>query len=132
MLDANSSREFAEESIMVQSQYLLDVARREAVLAALIERCAARGWNLMAAHIRKNHVHVVVGSDQAPEGVMNDLKSYASRILNQSGLDKPGRKRWARHGSTRWLRNQKSVAAAIKYVVEKQGAPLAVFVARER
>jgi hypothetical protein len=34
---------------------------------------------------------------------MNDMKSYASRRLNQLGLDEPARRRWARHGSTRWL-----------------------------
>jgi hypothetical protein len=34
---------------------------------------------------------------------MNEFKSYASRELNQSTSERPDRKRWARHGSTRWL-----------------------------
>ena len=58
---------------------------------------------------------------------MNDLKSYASRCLNRLGLDEPTRKRWARHGSTRWLWKPESVSAAIRYVVAEQGDPMAVF-----
>jgi len=44
------------------------------------------------------------------------------------GFDTPDRKRWARHGSTRWLHGRDSVTAAIRYVVEKQGEAMAVFV----
>ena len=58
---------------------------------------------------------------------MNDLKSYASRMLNQSGLDEASRKRWARHGSTRWLWNRESVSDAVRYIVEGQGVTMAVF-----
>ncbi|HEY7391157.1 MAG TPA: hypothetical protein VH640_21760 [Bryobacteraceae bacterium] len=53
--------------------------------------------------MRTNHVHLVVEAEVRPERVMNDLKSYASRSLNQKGTDEPARKRWPRHGSTRWL-----------------------------
>ena len=90
---------------MDQPPYLLDQLRREAVLGSLLERSAQRGWALLAAHVRTNHVHVVLESEATPERVMNDLKSYASRCLNRAGFDTPGRKRWARHGSTRWLRS---------------------------
>ncbi len=58
---------------------------------------------------------------------MNDLKSYASRCLNRLGLDGPMRKRWARHGSTRWLWKPRSVSAAIRYVVDQQGLAMSVF-----
>ena len=58
---------------------------------------------------------------------MNDLKAYASRCLNRKGLDEPARKRWARHGSTRWLWKRENVSAAIRYVVDEQGDPRAVF-----
>jgi REP element-mobilizing transposase RayT len=81
----------------------MDRRRRETVLAAILERCSSRDWSLLAAHVRTNHVHVVVEADAQPERIMNDLKSYASRCLNLRGLDEPTRKRWARHGSTRWL-----------------------------
>jgi hypothetical protein len=63
---------------------------------------------------------------------MNDFKSYASRRLNGLTCDPPHQKRWARHGRTRWLWNDGAVREAICYVVEKQGEPMAVFVAAWR
>jgi hypothetical protein len=58
---------------------------------------------------------------------MNDLKSFASKRLNELGFDGKDRKRWARHGSTRWLLTKSAASAAIQYVVNKQGEPMAVY-----
>jgi REP element-mobilizing transposase RayT len=116
---------------MDQPPYGLDHCRREAVLDGLLERCSSRHWKLLAAHVRTSHVHVVVEADVRPERIMNDLKSYASRCLNRLGLDDSVRKRWARHGSTRWLWQPQTVSAAIQYVVQEQGDPMAVFRAIE-
>jgi REP element-mobilizing transposase RayT len=112
---------------MDQAPYRMDRVRRDAVLAGLLERCGQRCWKPLAAHVRTNHVHVVVEAEVGPERIMNDLKSYASRILNRVGVDVPGRKRWARHGSTRWLWEWENVSAAIRYVVDEQGDRMAVF-----
>ena len=112
---------------MDQSSYVMDSNRREAVLAAVVERCSDNHWSLLAAHVRTNHVHIVVDAEVEPERIMNDLKSFASRCLNRLGLDDPVRKRWARHGSTRWLWKRDSVSAAIRYVVDQQGDAMAVF-----
>jgi REP element-mobilizing transposase RayT len=112
---------------MDQPPYSMDRSRREAVLAALVERCTDRRWSLLAAHVRTNHVHIVVEAEVRPERIMNDLKSYASRCLNRLGLDDPAPKRWTRHGSTRWLWKVQNVSAAIRYVVDQQGDPMAVF-----
>jgi REP element-mobilizing transposase RayT len=112
---------------MDQPPYVMDLCRREVVLAAMVERCSDRRWSLLAAHVRTNHVHMVVEADVRPERIMNDLKSCASRYLNQMGLDEPARKRWARHGSTRWLWKPRDVSAAIRYVVHEQGDPMAAF-----
>jgi REP element-mobilizing transposase RayT len=116
-----------ERQIMDQPPYGLDTTRREIVADSMLERCTERHWRLLAAHVRTNHVHIVVEAEARPERVMNDLKSYASRCLNRLGLDVPGRKRWARHGSTRWLWKPENVSAAIHYVVDGQGEPMAVF-----
>ena len=91
--------------------------------------CSHGGWTLLAAHVRTNHVHAVVEAEVKPEKVMNDFKSYASRSLNRSGFGGPNRKRWGRHGSTRWLWKDEEVHAAIRYVVDEQGEPMAVFMA---
>lgn len=77
-------------------------------------------------------MHVVVDAEVRPDRIMNDLKSYASRCLNRLGLDDPARKRWARHGSTRWLFDQENASDAIRYVVDQQGSPMAVFEAIEK
>jgi REP element-mobilizing transposase RayT len=105
----------------------MDRHRRDVVAEALAARCSEQRWSLRSAHVRTNHVHVVVEADVRPERIMNDLKAYASRCLNRLGLDEPGRKRWARHGSTRWLWNAESVSAAIRYGVDGQGEAMAVF-----
>jgi REP element-mobilizing transposase RayT len=112
---------------MNQPPYRMDKRRRDAVLAALLERCSERKWNLLAAHVRTNHIHLVIEAEIRPERIMNDLKSYASRYLSRLELDEPERRRWARHGSTRWLWRIENVSTAIQYVLEKQGEAMAVF-----
>lgn len=129
MVPENPRRASVERKVMHQPPYLLDQTRRDIVLAALAERCSEREWLLLATHIRTNHVHAVVDGEAAPERIMNDLKSYASRCLNRRGIDDPSRKRWARHGSTRWLWKRDDVVAAVRYVAEGQGQPMVVFVA---
>jgi REP element-mobilizing transposase RayT len=127
LLAIDAERVSAERELMDQPSYALDKDRRAAVLRALQEVCSHRGWSLLAAHVRSTHVHAVVEADARPEKVMNGLKSYASRGLNRLCVDDTSRKRWARHGSTRWLWNRKEVSAAIRYVIEGQGDPMAVF-----
>ena len=58
---------------------------------------------------------------------MNDLKAYASRKLNETGHDRPGRKRWTRHGSTKYKWNVRELEAAVEYVVRGQGEPMEVY-----
>lgn len=126
-LAPDAGRVALERRLMDQEPYNMDQARRDTVLAAIVERCSERGWTLIAAHVRTNHVHLIVDTDATAARVMNDLKSYASRVLNQHGFDSPERKRWARHGSTRCLRERENVASAIEYVTGKQGDSMAVF-----
>jgi REP element-mobilizing transposase RayT len=131
ILERNSERAAFEGERMDQSPYHLDQTRRDAVLKAIQEVCAHRGWSLLAAHVRSNHVHTVVEAEVPPERVMSDFKAYASRDLNRMRLDEPSRKRWARHGSTRWLWKPQHVSAAIQYVVAEQGDAMSVFESHE-
>ena len=131
LIEADPKRVVAELQKMDQPPYGMDRRRREVVLAALLERCRQQNWALLAAHVRTNHVHIVVEAEARPERVMNDAKSYASRCLNRMGLDGPARKRWARHGSTRWLWRPEHISAAIRYVIDEQGDAMSVFEAIE-
>jgi REP element-mobilizing transposase RayT len=126
-LEADLQRVLAERRLMRQAPYSLDRNGRAAVLEALKEVCLYRGWSLLAAHVRTNHVHVVVDAEVRPEKVMNDFKSYASRGLNRLAGNESDRRRWAHHGSTRWLWMDQDVREAIRYVVQEQGEPMAVF-----
>ena len=104
----------------------LDEVRRMVVLAAIRETCALLGWWLSAVHIRSTHVHVVVATEERPERVLVDLKSYSSRGLAKAGLESSARPKWARHGSTRWLWEGENVRAAIDYVLNGQGNDMEV------
>lgn len=127
LLEPDEKLRAAEKRGMDQSPYALDGVRRDAVLQALQHVCAHRGWVLLAAHVRTNHVHAVVRAEARPEKIMNAFKAYASRLLNEMQVDVAGRKRWARHGSTRWLITDDNITAAIHYVVNEQGDEMAVF-----
>jgi len=129
LLDKDTQRSSREHQSMHQAPYLLNPESRTAVLQALQEVCSYRGWTLLAAHVRTNHVHVIVKSDTPPEKIMNDFKAYASRRLNQ--VEQSGRKRWAHHGSTRYLWKDQEVRDAIRYVVDEQGEAMAMYVAEE-
>lgn len=112
---------------MKQPAYILDEPRRTIVLDAMKQVCQYRGWLLYAAHVRSTHVHIVLECDTAPEKAMNDFKAYASRALNTYELVDGTRKRWTRHGSTRGLWRDQDVRDVIRYVVDEQGQPMAVF-----
>lgn len=83
LAEANPERLEVMHDQMDQAPYLLDNDRRVNVLASLREVCLHRKWNLLAAHIRTNHVHTIVEAEAAPELVMNAFKSYASHGLNR-------------------------------------------------
>ena len=131
IIKPDSVRAASEEQSMEQRPYFLDQIRRDAVLQAIQDVCGHRGWSLLAAHVRSNHIHTVVAAEIPPERVMNDFKAYASRRLNQMGLDGPSRKRWARDGSTRWLWKPHDISAAMQYVVAEQGGAMSVFESHE-
>jgi hypothetical protein len=89
------------------------------------EVCVIRDWQLFAVHVRSTHVHCVVDGPEHPNRAVAEFKAYASRALNA----KEGyRKRWAREGSTRRLPSIGAIRAAVRYVVEGQGDPMAAYV----
>jgi hypothetical protein len=113
--------------ITPEEPYQLDLMLAWIVLAAVRETCGFRSWDLLAAHVRTTHVHVVADGFSDPDRAITDLKAYASRALSQYD-PAAQRKRWARGGSTRALFTADSISAAIKYVADQQGEPMAVYV----
>jgi len=123
----DGARELLSKSRMSQEPYFLDSLRGQVVLISLNETCCHRGWTQLAAHVRTNHIHVVVTGNCKPEGILIAMKAYSSRALNKHEPDSIDRRRWARHDSTRYLWTRDAVQAAIRYVVHGQGEPMRVF-----
>jgi REP element-mobilizing transposase RayT len=123
-LAPDPERQDAEGEAMTQHPYELDEPRRRVVLDAIREVCKHRGWILHAVHVRALHVHVVVSGEATPERMMNDFKAYASWALNRAGFDDRSRKRWTRHGSTRYINDPSYLHGAVNYVLNKQGTPM--------
>lgn len=109
-----------ERAAMRQAPMILDERMRAVVTEAIERTSEDKGWVLMACNVRTNHVHVVVAVDRPPEAVMTTLKSWATRYLRMVGLVGLDRRVWARHGSTRYLVDEASVARAMYYVTDMQ------------
>ncbi|MDP1574751.1 MAG: transposase [Coxiellaceae bacterium] len=107
--------------------FLLNHERREVVLKAIIEACKYYDWPLLATHVRSNHVHIVLRSGQTPEWVMQKIKSNASRHLNIALPKAAQQKYWTRHGSTRYIRNDRGVFPVMQYIIEEQGEKMSCF-----
>jgi REP element-mobilizing transposase RayT len=125
--EANPKQEDFMRARMKQEPYFLDSTRRQLVLETIQKVGADRGWTLLAAHVRSTHVHIVIDADSKPELVMNAFKAHSSRALNDLNIDNEDSRRWARHGSTRYLWTRDAINAAIRYVVRGQGEPMAVY-----
>jgi REP element-mobilizing transposase RayT len=106
---------------MAGTPVLFDPQQRAIVEATTREVCSIRNWRLLAVNCRSNHVHVVVlALNVKPEAVMNSLKAWCSRRLNEADTEHAGRRWWVRHGSTRYLNSEQAVQQAIHYVVHEQ------------
>ena len=101
--------------------FLLNREQRRAVYHAIREVSRFRGYAIFALNVRTNHVHVVVSAQVKPEKIIEAFKSYATRRLRADSLASVDEKVWSRHGSTRYLWKDRSVKAAVEYVLYGQG-----------
>lgn len=120
-MPANSRIFVEEQDHLKTAAVLLNRGQRAIVEAAIREVCQYRNWVLHAVSARMNHVHSVVSARRAPEDVMNNFKSYATRKLREAGALPQNVRPWARHGSTPYLWTEEQVARAVDYVVNGQG-----------
>ena len=102
-----------------QPVFYLNTAQRAVSLEIIKTQCIFRKWALLAAHVRTNHIHIVLQANETPEKILTIFKSYISRALND--LQKVKIKRWTRHGSTLYLWKTENLEAVIKYVIYEQG-----------
>ncbi|MBU2457409.1 MAG: transposase [Planctomycetes bacterium] len=118
-------REFEQQDckLLKNDGVLLDEKCRNIVLNAIISQCDFRNWFAYAVHVRSNHIHIVVSALEKPEKIMTILKSYSTRNLRASGINKL--RFWTTHGSTKYLWTKEKLDAAIQYVRDRQGRMMA-------
>ena len=127
--DANLPRlEAAARHTLKSAPIRLNLMQAEVILEQFQETARSRGWDLLSVAVLANHFHVVVGLDDTipPHFVLKDFKSYASRALNTRWGKPQSGTWWTSSGSKRFLPNEESLAAAVRYV-ESQAFPLALW-----
>ncbi len=129
---------------MTETPVLLNEKQRVIVQNTVAKHCEVRGWHLHAINCRSNHCHVVVTANSHDgEQVRDQFKSWCTRKLKEAEensrhrtacavpLEKEadGRKPsgdalrenwWTRKGSVRYLFDDESLEAAIRYTLEAQ------------
>ena len=120
LLEHRPRLENYERHQMRGERVTFDAPQRRCVEEALREVATHRGWTIYALSVQTNHVHVVVGAECAPEKVMNDFKTYATRRLRERVLVPKQAPLWTHHGSTKHLHSQTTLVAACNYVAENQ------------
>jgi|SRR5947209_5732471 len=105
-------------NLMTEEPVALTPEQRDVLRRTIVDHCALRQWKLHSVNVRSSHVHVVLTADRPPDDVMNQLKSWCSRRLNERW---PGRKKWwAYHGSTKWIWDTSYLDEAVDYVSNRQ------------
>jgi REP element-mobilizing transposase RayT len=103
----------------------LNARQRKAVEQGLREICDNRRWQISAINVRTNHVHAVICIDgKHTARVLAALKAAATKRLREERLWNIDGTPWAEKGSRRKLWNERSVAEATDYVINRQGKNL--------
>ena len=124
----NSGLNKKEQTRLKNLPVVLDKNNREFVLKALLQVCGYRGWVAHAVHVRSNHIHIVVSSNEKPEKMMVDFKAYATRAIKKNSNKAIFRKYWSQHGSTKYLWTKENLVSTVEYVKNRQGKTMSLWV----
>ena len=119
----NPVRKKGSEERMTESTSTLDEEQREVVEKTITDHCKVRGWELHALNCRTNHVHVVVSANRKPEDVQDQFKAWCTRKLKelqQARNEKHREHWWTERVSQRYIGDEESLEAAVRYVLEGQ------------
>ncbi len=111
--------------LLAEPPLLLAREDRELVLHAIVDGAEQRGWQLHCAHVRTNHVHVVIQPETSAERALAYLKARATFALKARHVSR--QRFWVKHGSTRYLWKPRSVLAAMEYVMDGQGEVMSAY-----
>jgi REP element-mobilizing transposase RayT len=120
VLKLNKKLECYEKRNCKQESVRFNWQQRKLIEKIITEVCEYNRWILHSANARTEHVHVVVTALKSPEIVMNCFKSWCTRRLREHQLLPLDIRPWSRHGSTRYLWDEKALHDACRYVTEFQ------------
>jgi REP element-mobilizing transposase RayT len=119
---------------LAEKPIVLSEDQRAVVENTIAKHCKLRGWKLHAVNCRSNHCHVVVSANShAGEQVRDQFKAWCTRKLKEaeernrmeavgrkpSGIE-PRENWWTRKGGVRYVFDEESLEAAIRYTREAQ------------
>jgi REP element-mobilizing transposase RayT len=106
----------------------LDRTTADTLIKQFQETARIRGWELEAASVMHNHMHLVVGvdGDPDPQSILETFKSWATRAIKKVRPLPPNGTFWTAKGSKRKRPDDSSFRNAVIYVVRTQPDPLAV------
>ena len=107
----------------------LNVAQRSIVLETIINHCLIKQWKLLAAHVRTNHVHFLVRTEEKVELVMKGIKSWTTRSLQKAEYNIP--KVWTTGGSKKYVFTNEKLMEKIHYVIHEQGEMMQYYLSEE-
>ena len=112
---------------MTENPVFLDEGQRAIIQDTVAKHCEIRGWHLHAVNCRSNHCHsVVTANSHDGEEVRDQLKSWCKRKLKDlqryQGIGDANLREhwWTCNGSVRYLFDDVSLEAAIRYTLEAQ------------
>jgi REP element-mobilizing transposase RayT len=119
--------ELEAKARMTDDACILDAEQRLLVENTVADHCRIRGWELHAVNCRTNHLHIVVSANRHPNAVRTQIKAWCTRRLKElerqrsSGTTNQVRENWwAERGSRRYINDDTSLEAAIRYVRDGQ------------
>jgi hypothetical protein len=132
-------RKLEAAAIMAEDACRLDEEQRRLVEKTVAEHCQIRRWELHAVNCRSNHFHVVVSADRHPDVVREQFKAWCTRKLKELeqtrlaatrdaspslarrvSVPEIRQKWWVERGSRRYIGDEDSLEAAIRYVRDGQ------------
>jgi REP element-mobilizing transposase RayT len=127
-LPPSDRRHGRNQQLLKSPPVTLNARQRQSVDAAIREVCRHKQWFLHALNVRTNHVHSVVSIGTAKaDRALNAFKAYATRRMRKDGNWREQHSPWADKGSKKRLWNERSIAEAIDYVINRQGDDLPTF-----
>lgn len=126
-INPNKNLKKQMQELQQHDSIIFTQVQADIILESFVTACNKYNWRLYSLHIRTNHVHLTVKSDNRPEHVMTELKAYATRLLRKRGAFKAEQKIWSRHGSTKYIWTPESLYFSSDYTIEQQGQKMAYF-----